>query len=272
MKRAEYDNIPALNWSRAKLLLRSPLHFKCWIPDQEESDAMLVGRLTHAMVLEGKGLDGVFAIKPKGMSFATKEGKAWRDAQSLPILPYDDKSRIVGMAEALAEDKAAEKMIRFCPLREHVIEQTMHGVKCKAMLDAVGSDHDRRPGFLEVKTSPDAREEFWQKRCCSEPFHYDGAAEWYSSLLSLRLDLDGSRPWSVWLVVESKPPHAVACWAPSETMIASGCEKVRDVITTYKACQLAGEWPGYHPGIRLIDAPKWRISKLASYAQEYTTS
>jgi len=263
MERSEYNKIPALNWSRAKLLLRSPLHFACGY-EPEDTEALQVGRLTHAMVLEGKGIEGVFAIKPKGMSFATRDGKAWRDAQSLPILPADDRARILGMAEALAADKAAEKMIRSCPLREHIVTATMHGVKCKAMLDAVGNDRDGLPGFLEVKTSTDAREDFWQRRCCSEPFHYDGGCEWYSSLLSLSLDLNGARPWGVWLVVESKPPHAVACWAPDETMIASGVEKVRDVLTSWKACQASGEWPSYHRGIRLISAPQWRMNQLAN--------
>lgn len=264
MNREAYDKIDALNWSKAKLLLRSPYHFHNAPFEVEDTDAMQVGRLTHAMVLEGKGIDGVFAVKPKGMSFATREGKAWRDAQRLPILSYDDKARILGMAEALAGNKDAEKMIRSCPLREHAVTTTMNGVKCKGLIDAMGNDQDRRPGFLEIKTSMDAREEFWQKRCCGEPFHYDGQTEWYSSLLSLTLDMEGTRPWSVWLVVESKPPHAVACWAPDETMIASGTEKVRDVLTSWKACQASHEWPGYHKGIKLISAPRWRLNQLSS--------
>jgi len=265
MNRTEYDKIDALNWSRGKLLLRSPYHFlnTAW-EDDDEKDALLVGKLVHAMVLEGKGIKGVYAIKPKGMSFATNAGKKWRDAQKLPILKEEDQTRIHGMAEALAKDPDAETMIRSFPLREHVIVTTLHGVRVKMMLDAVGSDKDRRPGFLEIKTTKDASEDFFANRCCADPFHYDGQAEWYSSGLSLNLDLTGERPWSVWLAVEKMHPHAVACWAPDGSMIDSGIEKVRDVLTSYKACIKSETWPAYHTGIKQISAPRWRRNQLAS--------
>lgn len=266
MNRTEYDKIKALNWSRAKSLLRSPFHFaNTFWDDQEETDALLVGRLVHAMVLEGIGIKGVFAIKPKGMSFATKIGKNWRDAQTLPILKEDDQTRIHGMAEALAADRDAEKMIISCPRSEETYVTELEGVACKCRIDAVGTDQDARPGFLEIKTCVDAREEFFANRCCGQPFHYDGQAEFYSMIFSKVFVMGGMRPWSVWLVVESKPPHAVACWAPDESMITSGIEKVRDVLASYKACTNSGTWPAYHTGIRLISAPKWRRNQMAAF-------
>lgn len=265
MSRADYDKIPALNWSRAKSILRSPFHFaNTFWDDQEETDALLVGSLVHAMVLEGKGIKGVFAIKPKGMSFATNAGREWKRAQTLPILKEDDQTRIHGMAEALAADKDAERMIRSCPIREQAYAAELDGVAVKCIIDAVGQDKDFRPGFLEIKTSVDASEYFWAKRCCAAPFHYDGQAEFYAMIYAKILDLGGMRPWSVWLVVESRPPHAVACWAPDETMIASGLEKVRDVLTSYKACKASGAWPSYHTGIQVISAPPWRRNQLSN--------
>lgn len=268
MNRVAYDDIRALNWSKGKLLLRTPYHFQyAYTPDDSsESDALLIGRLTHGLVLEGKSFKDLVAIRPKGMDFRNKEGRAWRDAQTLPILDSADKDRILGMASALAMNEDARKYIERCTLREHVIVTTMSGVKCKGMLDAVGVDNDRRPGFFEIKTSVDAGEDFWAKRCCSAPFHYDGQAEWYASLLSLDSNWDSQedgRPWNAWIVVENKPPYAVACWAPDESMMASGVEKMRDVLTTFKACSASGIWPGYHTGIKLISAPTWRRNQLS---------
>jgi len=139
----------------------------------------------------------------------------------------------------------------------------MYGVKCKCMIDMGGVDNNGRLGFVEIKTTLDARQEFFAKRCVSEPFHYDMQVEFYGSQLVIEEKRD-DRPWSMWIAVEGKPPFAVACYAPDETMIASGVEKIRDALTTFKACQLSGVWPAYHAGIQLISAPRWRMNQLAN--------
>lgn len=263
MNRADYDKIPALNFSKAKLLLRSPSHYMAglWEPDDPEKYA--VGKLVHAMVLEGKDLRNTYVVRPKGMDYRSNAGKAWRDAQTLPIIIEGDNEKIPKMADAIAMHSVARQALSHCKDRELVVVTTMSGVKVKCMVDMSGFDADGRLGFVDIKSTLDARPEFFAKRCASEPFHYDMQNEWYGSLLVLKHQIE-SRPWSLWIAVESKPPFAVACYAPDETMIASGVEKMRDALTTFKACQASGNWPGYHLGIQLISAPRWRMNQLAS--------
>lgn len=263
--RTEYDKIDALNWSRGKAFLRSPFHFKNAPEEPKETDAMLVGRMVHAWVLEGKQIEDIFAIKTKAIDFRTNIGKAWRDAQTKPILYEEDRTRIQGMAWAIAADPYAVKYIERCTLREHAIVEEMAGIKCKGLLDAVGNDADGRPGFFELKTTKSGEEDFWAKRCVTAPFHYDGQAEWYSMLMSISHDLNGERPWSVWITVESEPPHAVTMWAPDDSMVASGIDKVSKVLSSYKECQESGIWPAYHTGIEHISAPIWRQKQLEEY-------
>lgn len=262
MNREEYAAIPALNWSKAKLLLRSPAHYVAGLLEPDDQDRYLVGTLVHGMVLEGKCLEGLYAVKPKGMTFASTAGKAWRDEQTLPILKEEDASRIPRMADAIACHKVARDALSHCKNRERAIVTTLSGVKVKGLLDMSGQDNDGRSGFVEIKTTLDARPEFFAKRCCSEPFHYDGQNEWYASLLSIADG--GPRPWSLWIAVEKSAPFAVACYGPDESMIDSGIEKVQDALATFKACQLSKQWPAYHAGIQMISAPKWRINQLAN--------
>ena len=265
MNRDAYDKIDALNFSRAKYLLRSGKHFQAACEDTEDDPTKYaVGTLVHSMILEGKDLRASFAIKPKGMSFATKDGKAWRDSQTLPILGQEDSETVPRLADAIAMHKQARLIIEGCKLREHVIVTTMYEVKCKSRLDMVGIDNEGRPGFAEVKTSIDARTEFFRNRCCSDPFHYDMQAEFYASLLGLDLG-DESRPWSVWIVVENKPPFDVACYAPTDYMIESGIEKLRQALDRYKECLAADSWPGAcSEAIEPIDAPAWRQAQLVN--------
>lgn len=89
---SDYHNDPALGSSGVRDLMQSPL--KYWVnspynperPAAEEEDptdkkatsATVLGSYMHDLLLEGGRK--AYAIKPAGMSFATKEGKAWRDS------------------------------------------------------------------------------------------------------------------------------------------------------------------------------------------------
>ena len=80
---AEYHADPALGSSGIRDLMISPLRY--WInspynpnrPPEDESEAKDLGTYLHDLLLEGGTKN--YAIKPEGMSFATKEGKAWRE-------------------------------------------------------------------------------------------------------------------------------------------------------------------------------------------------
>lgn len=80
---AEYHRDPALGSSGIRDLMISPLRY--WVksvhnpdrPEEEESEAKDLGTYLHDLLLEGGTKN--YIVKPEGMSFATKEGKAWRD-------------------------------------------------------------------------------------------------------------------------------------------------------------------------------------------------
>lgn len=90
----EYHADPALGSSGIRDLIQSPLTY--WIksaynPDREETetDATNLGEYVHDLLLHNEKR---FAIKPEGMSFATKEGKAWRDGQPIGTTIIPEKN------------------------------------------------------------------------------------------------------------------------------------------------------------------------------------
>ena len=277
--RADYDAIDALNFSKAKRLLRSGKHFREGEGPAEDSEHIIVGTMVHAMVLEGKDLRTTYVIKPPKMSFATREGKAWRDAQKLPILADEASQRVPRMADAIAMNEFARAFIKVCPLREHVVVGAMNGLRCKGMLDMVGHDSAGTVGFCEIKTLPDCRKRFFRHRIASEPFHYDGQVVWYRRLLitagNFHPRVEGAPPvWSVWIACENRPPFDVAVYIPTDRMLASGEDKLKDLFTTYHACLDAKSWPGVQPksaGIEALDPPRWRIKEMEhEYEDTYT--
>ncbi len=213
-----------------------------------------VGTLAHAMILEGKNLLHFYAIKPAGMSFATKEGKLWRDAQTLPILKEDDANSIPGMAEAIAKDEDASAILRACQERELSVRAEIQGVQCKALLDGFGLDVESTPTVVDIKTTRDARPHAFSKRIAE--LDYDFQTEWYSRLKQLQDGLE-KKPGAVWIVVENKAPFAVACYYPEADVWASGKKKVERAMTLLMKCREENSWPGYGGGIKPISMPRW---------------
>jgi hypothetical protein len=253
MTTAEYRAHPALNFSLAKHLLKSPAHFKAAQDEErEETDAMRVGTLAHAMILEGKDLRDLYAIKPAGMSFATKDGKAWRDEQTLPILREEDANSIPRMAQAIVSNQDAAAVLRGCQHREMPIFGTVMGVECKALLDVAGCV-DGAWVIADLKTCQDssARSFGWTV----EDMHYDLQAAWYSTILATIHDLE-TPPFWVWLAIEKAAPFVNRVFT-AEHWMDSGMEKLERVLTLYKECMASGVWPMPYGGMTALERPSW---------------
>jgi len=251
---SDYREHPALNFSLAKHLLKSPAHFKA-AQDEErkESDAMRIGTIAHAMILEGKDLRDLYAIKPAGMSFASKDGKAWRDAQTLPVIKEEDANNIPRMAEAIAQNKDAAGILRGCQHREMPLFATIMDVPCKALLDVAGCDPTGESWVIaDLKTCQDssARSFGWTV----EDMHYDLQAAWYSAILASVYNLD-TPPFWVWIAVEKSAPFVNQVFT-AEHWMESGIEKLERVLTLYKNCTASGIWPMPYGGMTALERPR----------------
>jgi hypothetical protein len=83
----------------------------------EDSEALTFGALFED-IIQGRGFDKTaYVVKPEGMTFKTKEGKAWRkealDAGKR-IVTGDELADMEAMREALEENETAIALIRDC--------------------------------------------------------------------------------------------------------------------------------------------------------------
>lgn len=249
----EYRAHPALNFSLAKALLDSPAHFKAAEDEEkEETDAMRIGTLTHAMVLEGKDIRSMYAIKPAGMSFATKEGKAWRAAQTLPILKEEDANMIPMAAQSIANNPHAAAFIKGCQHREYVIIGSLYGVPCKALLDLCGTDGVAW-AIGDLKTCQDASPRGFAKQVAA--MHYDLQYAWYTTLLAAIEGLEEPPFWA-WIATEKKAPFVNELYT-AEEWHDSGMRKLETVIDRYKECSAKNEWPMPYRGMQRLERPAW---------------
>lgn len=248
MNRTEYEATPGVNFSTLKAILRSPAHYQAaLIAKREPTPAMVMGTITHSTVLEGKSLETLAVAKPEGMSFVTKDGKAWRDEQTLPIMSTDDYNAVTGMAASVAAHPEASTMLAECPNRETFLTAEFEGVVIKGLIDAHGATI-----LADLKTTSDASpSEFMRK---VQALHYDFQIAFYQQLVSPEI-------WCGWITVENEYPHVTAVYTPSAALLESGREKMRRAIALYKECQKANAWPAF-PGITTLHLPKWREMEL----------
>jgi hypothetical protein len=127
-----------------------------------------------------------------------------------------------------------------------------YGVPCKARFDAWNPARI----LVDLKTTSDASPEEFAQSIAN--FHYHAQAALYCSAAEHLLD--ESPQAFVFIVVESEPPHGVACYRlPSEAILA-GQHYVSKALARYAdVLASGGVWSGYPETIETIQLPRYAM-------------
>ena len=250
----EYRTHPALNYSSAKHLLRSQKHFlaekrKTFEPSRE----MVIGTMIHCELLEGKR--GEFVVKPEGMTFVTKEGKAFRDAhKGVEIISQEELLRINRTVKAIRDNKDAMYLLQRCPNRERGIVTKYRGIEIKARLDADGTDESGVPLILDAKTTADANPDTWGRHASN--LCYFAQMAFYKTALAMELGLE-TPPSFLWLVAETTDAADVVIYTPPADAVAIGQKQLDIIVDRYIDLQETGKAKGYPSGLVELEIPIW---------------
>ena len=182
---ADYHADPALSASGIKNLLQSPADY--WFqsvhnPDREDFDttATAKGTLYHLMFFEPERFKETYAIKPEGMSFATKDGKAWRaDHEHMQIVKYEDVQE-VARHRALAEKRGLFEFIGEGHSEVSIFWTNATGNRCKCRVDRLAAN-----AAFDLKTFSNSQRKDLDM-CLAHTIYYEKyhiAAVWYSMLI-----------------------------------------------------------------------------------------
>jgi hypothetical protein len=266
MTAEQYRSAPGVNFSSLRHILRSPYFYQRALASEcEETIDMRLGTMVHGYWLEGKSPQ--YVVKPEGMSFASKEGKAWKAAQTLPILTQEEAARESRMCTALSGDPVAVRSLAKCPQRERCIFFQYRGVDCKARLDACGSI-DGRWTILDLKKTMDARPAAWGKTAIDRDYCFQAA--FYRAALAFAEGLDYA-PDFYWQVIEDSdaptvvhyPLIPVRSGVQDETGARIGQSRMDAAFNLLIECQQSGKWPGYGSYLEPI-WPAWAERQIAS--------
>lgn len=255
----EYRAHPALNFSRAKLLLQSPAHFISPPPIRDETNAMAAGTMVHSYAIQGIKLPHV--IRPENdpetgekWHGQRKGCKAWIASQTLPVFTADEVAEQAGMVAALEASTEFQAIRELCPQRERPAFATYRGVEIKALFDMEGADASGTPMIADLKTCASGSPDDFARSAVK--FRYALQAVWYSTVLSLEKGLE-QRPGFLWVTVESSAPHCVTVYSVSDEAWSAGQVQMDRIIDRYLECTESGIWPGYGSGIQQLPWPRW---------------
>lgn len=258
----DYHAGPGLSVSGAKRLLVTPYHYHALTgertaPPKAPTPGMMNGTLVHCLVLEPDEFGLRYVVGPD----ADVRSKAWKEfgaaalAMGLEVISQVMYDRARGQAEALrAVPEVAEL------LREGIAEQSVfwrdeaHGLLLKCRPDwRAPVSHGAGIVLLDVKTCADASDEGFASACAK--FGYYMQDPWYCEGVAAAtgLRVEGM----VFGVVENEYPFAARAFMLSDEARAAGREQYAKARATYAACLTRGDWPGYPPGIAVIDLPRW---------------
>ena len=256
MSHEEYQQIGALNYSGAKIILVSPLHYKTWLTaEREESPALKTGRLVHLASLQPDVFDATVRILPE-CDRRTKDGKAIYEAFVSTLKPSEECIKKDEMDEVLAVAESAQAGIETIAKgfeATRLVEQTytakFGGINIKGRPDLVLVKPDGAI-VVDVKTTQDASPKAFAKDVANYKYHLQAA---------FYMQLTGATEFYI-VAVEKHAPYAHAIYKFDEAAIEAGRALMRTACAVYGDCNLYGTWPGYASTPQILSLPKWAFS------------
>lgn len=247
-----YHSLPHLSSTGLnRFISRSPAHYRQSIKEKTEpTAAMAFGTAVHTAILEPELFDKQYVVRPAGLLFTTKEGKAWRDANSdRTILTSDEMQKIEDIRESVMTHPTAAKFFQGGSTEESFFWQDEKtGVLCRARPDYFLNDT-----IIDLKTTEDASDRAFQSSMMKFGYHIQTA--FY--LRGLSQVLGTPLTDFVHVAVEKTPPYALACYVLDDATIERANEIIDRALDEFAACQAKDIWPGYTTELIATNLPHW---------------
>jgi len=252
--RKAYDAHAALNFSGAKELLKSGLHYQAYLArDQEPTKALRIGSATHKLALEGPdAFDAAYAVAPE-CDRRTSAGKAeWATF----VAENAGKDVLTSEEAALVADMAHAARARLDALGLKVVATEQHlaadycGTPIKAAIDLVAENAAGDIVLVDLKTTEDASPKGFLTSVRS--YRYALQAYWYRTVYARHVGAPTPPPF-LFLAVEKQAPWATAVYSVGPNLSAWAIADFEEAVKKYEACRTLDVWPGYADEPQVLD-------------------
>ena len=252
----EYHKLPAVSSSGlVKLVQGTPAHYQAYLNEPREvTPAMELGTAIHAAVLEPDLFHATYIQKPEDMSFATKEGKAWKEAnQGKKILTPEQFRAVSRITDSvMAQPIASRVILDGMKEKSFVWVDKETGIPCKCRPDIFAGNK-----VFDLKTTEDASARGFQRSIMSFGMHIQSA--FYLMGVSELLG-EGVTDF-IHIAVEKKPPYAVALYVLDDASLERARLDIRKALRTLAECEETGKYPAYSEEIQTMNLPAWAFEE-----------
>lgn len=228
----------------------------------QETDATRLGTAAHCAIIEGDAFQKRFAFKPEGMSFATKEGKAWRASQGgRSIVSHDESERICGIVAAFKAKTAACRSLDSLDdfsVREASIVWPSQGVALKGRPDWYDGTH-----VYDLKITRHANERSAAFRAWSEGWSHQ-LAHYRAGLAAEDGVLRGGRL----VLINPEPPHSVYLLEVKPDTLDLLALENEAAVRRIAECEASGVWPGTPEEWTRVDLPAAALAEVGGMFAE----
>lgn len=255
----KYRARPGLSITQLKEMLRSPKHYHYALTHPKDSAPFALGRAAHCATLEPHRFDADFAVwarRTASGNLAPRNGKQWDDfrdfAYGRDIITEDQQALALAIAGAVRSEPAAMKYLRTGSAEVSMFWR-MFDRDCRGRVDWLHESSELGTVLVGLKTSQDCR--FTQFSRQAKRLGYDLQWAYYADGWAA---ITGAYPDSVVeIVVESKPPHAVAVYVIPHEVLQAGTEQYVRLLEQLAECEQTNTWPGPHPTEQTLILPNW---------------
>jgi hypothetical protein len=214
--------------------------------DKSDTEAMLLGRATHHLVLGEKFFNQTYAIRPatllgekwNGNRTTCKQWIAERELKGLHILTPDHAERILGMARSLSRDPFASSLLRGRIERTMVWRDKATGYWFKARPDNI---LNHVTDYVDLKCVASVDDNSIQKMLADYEYPMQAAMVCQGAKELYGLDRD---PAFTFLFIESKRPHCIRPVTVPEPDIEDAHQQIKESALKFQRCWKTSEWPG----------------------------
>lgn len=221
---------------------------------EAKSEAKAFGTAAHAYLIEGPQVFAArYAVKPRDLSLATKDGKAWKAAQGpREIIAFERFETIRNMAVGLGLNAAtAAAFTGGEPEVTAIVQDRETGLWLKARPDYL------RPGLaLNYKTAASAAREPFMRQAWSLGYPI-GAALALDVLAEL-----GERRHACFIVQEKSAPYLAKAWVLADDYLAGARALYRRALRSFADSLAAGRFEGYGDTVGTLPCPPWAARRL----------
>jgi exodeoxyribonuclease VIII len=235
----EYAAVDALNFSRLKPMMRSPLAYKYALDNpSEETPAQFLGTLTHRLILE-PNLVGEFAVWGELPEQKVRRGKVWDDflatCDGKEVITVAERDDMVGMAVTVRRFPAARKYLADEGPTEISMFWEENGLRFKGRIDKLIK---RKNVTVNLKTTCSCQPYKFGAQAFKFGYYMHEAMYWSGYKI-----LTGTAPKQKIVAVESKAPHESAVYRIPPDVRLQGLEDLQALLDKLAYCEKTNTWP-----------------------------